>query len=75
MSSSGSSNISAWQWFVKWAVLGLILLAIARTDLGHRLVYYALWLMVALLVVTHPQDIANVLNPTAGSVGPGTKKT
>lgn len=55
--------MNAWQFFVKWAVLILLVLVIAKTDLGRRVVYYLMWLAVLLLVVTHPQDIANVLNP------------
>ena len=59
--------MNAWQFFVKWAVLIILLLVIAKTDLGRRFVYYGMWLAVLLLIVTHPSDIANVLNPTSST--------
>lgn len=58
---------NAWQFFVKWAVLILLVIVIAKTEIGNRLVYYSLWLIVLLLVVTHASDISNVLNPTSTS--------
>jgi len=60
--------MSAWQFFVKWAVMILLLVVIARTRTGHQLLYYAMFLVVLILVVTHSSDIQSVLQPGAGTL-------
>lgn len=55
--------MAAWKFFAKWAVIILLLAVIARTQLGNRVLYYGVWLIILFLAVTHPQEIADVLNP------------
>lgn len=52
-----------YQWVVAWVVL-IILLALAnQTDIGHTVIYYALVLVLVLLLVTQYQFIASSLAP------------
>lgn len=46
---------------VKWSILIIIVLTIARTTMGRKIVSIGLWLIVLLLVVTHGKDIAGWL--------------
>lgn len=62
--------MSAWQFIVKWFVLIFLVILVARTELGNRIVYWALWLMLLLVLVTHSQDFANVLTPEAAAPPP-----
>lgn len=61
--------MNAWQFFAKWAAIILLLVVIAKTEIGNRILYYAIWLIILYLLVTHPQDISNVLNPGGTDTG------
>jgi predicted aspartyl protease len=50
-------------WLLAWSVMIVMLVLINKTRLGHVIIYYALWLMLAFLIVTQYQAIANLLKP------------
>lgn len=54
---------AAYNWLVAWVVLLIIMALIIRTNLGYRIVYYALALTLLFLLVTNAQWIAAALSP------------
>lgn len=54
-------------WITKWAVLILLVIVIARTEIGNRLIYYMLWLSVLLLVVTNADAISSIITGTSST--------
>lgn len=46
---------------VKWGILILLVLVIAKTSIGRQAVAIGLWLIVLLLVVTNGKNIATWL--------------
>ncbi|MGZ6392508.1 MAG: hypothetical protein ACXWQZ_24990 [Ktedonobacterales bacterium] len=61
-----SPAVGIMRWVIAWAVVLLLLGLLNRTRLGHTLIYYALALMLLLLVVTQYKWFANVLQPITG---------
>ena len=55
----------AFVWIVTWLVMIAVLVALASTRWGKTLVYYALWLMLVLLIVTHGSELASLINVQA----------
>ncbi len=52
---------SAFNWLAAWLLFILIIVAIAQTKAGNTVVYYLAWLAVILLVVSHYQEITDIL--------------
>lgn len=64
-------NRTIFSFLLGWSVLIVILIAISKTTLGNRAIYYVLWLSAVILVVTNASFFVNLYGPgTAGSVGP-----
>lgn len=61
-----SPAVGIMRWVIAWAVVIMVLALINRTRLGHTLIYYALALMLLLLLVTQYKWVANVLSPITG---------
>lgn len=60
---SSRGGPSTYQWVLAWvALIGLLALA-SRTETGHTLIYYALVLILLILLVTQYQFIASALAP------------
>lgn len=58
-----TNNISAFQWLVSWIAILLIVGLLARSNWGKPIVYYFLWMMVLILILTHASDFAALINP------------
>ena len=52
----------AMKWITTWVVMISLLFILAGTSWGSGIVYYALWLMVALLMVTHADDLTSLID-------------
>lgn len=52
-------------WFSTWILFILLLIILSKTTWGKTLVYYALWLLVLLLFVTHSEELNGLFNPQA----------
>lgn len=52
--------MSAFNWMAGWFLFILILIALAHTQVGEPIVYYLLWLMIILLLVSHYKEINTV---------------
>jgi hypothetical protein len=52
-------------WVSTWVIMILLLVMIAKTKAGRTIVYYLLWLSVLLLLVTHADELASLVNPEA----------
>lgn len=61
-----SPAVGIMRWVIAWAVVIMVLALLNRTRLGHTLIYYALALMLLLLLVTQYKWLANVLQPITG---------
>lgn len=56
-----SNSGSALGWLASWvAILGIVAL-LARTSWGKPIVYYTMWLAIAVLILTHSQDFTDIL--------------
>jgi hypothetical protein len=55
----------AFVWIVTWLIFIAVLVALANVRWGKTIVYYALWLMVLLLVVTHGAELATLVDVSA----------
>ncbi len=55
----------AFVWIVTWVIMIAVLVALASTRWGKTLVYYTLWLMVVILVVSHGKELASLINVQA----------
>jgi len=55
----------AFTFLVTWLIMIAVLVALAGTRWGKTIVYYVLWLMVVLLVVTHGKELASLINVQA----------
>lgn len=69
-SAGGSGGYSSMQWLLAWAVLITVLALLAQTEVGYVAIYYALALMILVLLVTQYKWFANVLAPFT-SLQPG----
>lgn len=67
ISTEGSQ--SAFAWLASWLVMILVLVALAQTEWGKRLVYYLAWLAVLFLVVTHFGDFSSLFGNFASEPG------
>lgn len=57
--------MSAFTWIVTWIIFLAVFIALASTRWGKPLVYYALWTLVLLLVVTRGKELAATVNVNA----------
>jgi len=48
-------------WLTAWALMFALLYVLSRTRSGHTIIYYGAWLLVVLLIVTHGNQIAKIL--------------
>jgi len=49
-------------WLAAWIVLFLLLFGLAKSRAGHTIIYYWAWLLVVLLIITHPNSLTSVLS-------------
>lgn len=61
-----SPSVETLRFVIAWAVVLMLLGLLNRSRLGHTAIYYALALMIFLLVVTQYRWFANVLTPITG---------
>lgn len=50
------------KWFATWLLFIVGAAALARTDWGRPIVYGLLWLLVALLVLSHADEITSLID-------------
>lgn len=50
------------KFILAWVVMIVGLIMVGKTAIGQKLLYWAFWLVVLLLVVAHGPDIAGLLN-------------
>lgn len=62
---------SAISYFSAWIIIFTGLYALTRSTAGKIIIYYLLWLMTILLIVTHATEISNLVTP-AFSTAPST---
>ena len=62
---------NAFNWLAAWLLFILIIIALAQTNAGNTIIYYLSWLAVIFLLVSHYQEITNILQ--AGGIASGTK--
>lgn len=55
---TGGQN--AFTWLVSWLMMILLLVTLAQTEWGKRIVYYVAWLSVVLLIVTHSAELTSL---------------
>jgi len=48
-------------WILAWFLVFMLLYVLSRTRSGHSVIYYATWLAVVLLLVTHSDQIVGML--------------
>ena len=69
MPTTATATDNTFAWLLAWSVMILFFVLINKTRLGHVVIYYSLWLMLAFLLVTQYQAIGNVLKPLSASQG------
>lgn len=57
-----NGNETVQSWLAAWIAIILIIVLFARTKWGQPIVYYILWLAVAILVLTHASDLASIIS-------------
>ena len=55
----------AFKWLATWIVFIALLSILARTSWGKGIVYWALWLLVLLLLVTHADELTSIIDLNA----------
>jgi hypothetical protein len=71
-----TNDYSMVQYLVAWTIVLLLAIILNRTRWGHALIYYALVLALALLLVTNYAALTALLAPAGSeSTGPGTADT
>ena len=55
----------AFVWIMTWIIAIALLILLAQSRWGKTIVYYALWLLVALLLVTHASELTSLVNINA----------
>lgn len=58
------NNTSALQFFVAWGLIIGSLFGLSRFDAGKRVTYYALWLAIVLVLVTHAENFIALIRPS-----------
>lgn len=53
--------MSAFQFFGAWILMIAFLAMLSATEWGKSIVYYLLWLAIALLLVTHVEEIKSLM--------------
>lgn len=54
--------IGALSWLTTWIVMIALIALIAQTTWGKVIVYWLLWLALLLLLVTHADELSNMIN-------------
>lgn len=49
-------------WISTWIILILLLVILSTTSWGKSIVYYLLWLAIALLLVSHADELTQMFN-------------
>lgn len=62
LTSTGSGVNGAVTFLGAWLLVIVIGIGLASTGWGKTLLYYLLWLAVIFLVLTHAQEISDMLN-------------
>jgi hypothetical protein len=63
-----SSDITnAFNFLAAWLLFILIIVALAQTEIGKKIVYYVLWLGVVFVLVSHSDEITSIFK-SAGIV-------
>lgn len=62
-SSGGNSNPGVFGWLLAWGVAILFVILAARTQIGYRLIYYGLALLILFLMLTNYKWFAATLKP------------
>lgn len=52
-------------WITTWLIMIGLLAILAKTEWGKSIVYYLLWLAVAVLLVTHADELTSMFNSKA----------
>lgn len=52
----------AFVWIMTWIIAIAFFVILAQSRWGQTIVYYALWLLVALLLVTHASELTSLVN-------------
>ena len=63
-----ASAAVAFAWITAWTVMLILLFALNRTRIGHVLIYYALVLMIVLLLVTNVGWFVQAFQPFTDAV-------
>lgn len=63
------------RWFGAWFLFILLLVIFARTAAGKTIVYYLLWLAVAVLIVTHADEISGLFSAAGITPAASTQAT
>lgn len=58
------NNTTALQFFVAWGIIIGSLFGLSRFDAGKRITYYALWLAIVLVLVTHADNFIALVRPS-----------
>ena len=52
----------AFSWVLTWIIMISVLVALSATRWGRPIVYYSLWLMVVILVVSRGSEVSSLIN-------------
>lgn len=55
----------AFVWIATWIVAIAVFVALANTAWGKPIVYYMLWLLVVLLLLSHADDLTKLIDLNA----------
>ena len=55
----------AFRWIATWIIFIALIAIFARTSWGKGISYWALWLLVVLLIVTHADELTSVIDLSA----------
>lgn len=55
----------AFIWISTWLIFIALFVALSNVRWGKTIVYYGLWMMVLLLVVTHGAELASLVDVSA----------
>lgn len=55
----------AFKWIATWIIFIALLAVFAQTTWGKGITYWALWLLVVLLLVTHADELTSIIDLNA----------
>lgn len=59
--TSATGAMGAFTWLASWMIMIFILIGLAQTEWGKRIVYYVAWLSLLFLIVTHSNEFTALL--------------